>query len=198
VIDHLTETYRCFDVATIHIYFNYKEHEEQITQKLVANLLKQLVLQRSQPSEFTSWLFKQTSGKVTPRLKDLLAALYAEMEQFSRVFVVIDALDECSEDDEDRGLDESRPGARSGLLDALRNAPQCAKWLVTSRSLPSIREEVNGSPLIDIAAAQEDVEAYVKRQLKSNKTLLNILKKQKYDSLRKDIVDTILDTSGGM
>jgi hypothetical protein len=187
IIDTLFDKFPETSTATIHLYLNYKDGSEQTAEKLTASLLKQLIHQDLPLSDEVQRLFETYSQtQALPPLSALVSALHAQMNQFSRVFVVVDALDECSDDE----------SARNEFLDALKSLPDCVKWLVTSRRIYSIEEEVGDSPVLDIAAANEDVEAYIKGRMERERNLRKVL--GKHEALRELVVETILGQVDGM
>ena len=72
---------------------------------------------------------------------------------YSRVFIVIDALDECRLSD----------GSRTRLLSELfaLQANSGANFFATSRFIPEITEKFEGSPSLEIHAREEDVRRYL-------------------------------------
>ena len=101
-------------------------------------------------------------------------------QSFSRVFILIDALDEC------------------GLHDALANlfvGQQSRRFnlLATSRSLPAIEQLFAGHDHIEIRADVDDVHAYLSQQMAR---LPNPARKDVH--LHTDIKDTIVTFVDGM
>lgn len=80
-----------------------------------------------------------------PQLLQVIAA------RFSRVYLVIDALDECN----DRG------GTWSGLIKEIRKLPPNLHLLCTSRPVGDIEQLFSGSPCQEIRASKLDVEMYL-------------------------------------
>jgi len=72
---------------------------------------------------------------------------------YSRVFIVIDALDECRLSD----------GSRARLLSELftLQANSGANFFATSRFIPEITEKFEGSPPLEIHTREEDVRRYL-------------------------------------
>ncbi|KAH7112350.1 hypothetical protein EDB81DRAFT_670829 [Dactylonectria macrodidyma] len=128
-----------------YVYLDYLRQHEQKVEDLLANILKQLSGCRSSlPSELND-LHKQHAGKrgvTRPSLQDILKVLPCVAALYSRVFIIIDALDECDDSD----------GSRTQFLRELKNLQQkCnAKLFATSRHIPDIIEEFDGSATLDI------------------------------------------------
>src|SRR5271170_1934572 len=127
VVNHLQTLFD--SVATTFIYCNYTERAEQTVSNLVASLLRQIVQGRRAISDDVNSFFechrRQTSR---PILDQLIDVLISEIRTRSKVFIVVDALDECREDDATRAL----------LLEVLRSLPRQVNLMVTSRNLSSI------------------------------------------------------------
>ena len=87
-----------------------------------------------------------------PNLDELREALRAEVGRYSKVFIIIDALDELVEQDRGRLIKEVQSLANVGLL-------------VTSRPLAVIEQILLGEMSIDIRAHEEDVRKYVKHRI---------------------------------
>src|SRR5277367_1670749 len=96
IIDHLESAFKDqSDVGIAYIYCNYKE-EAQTSVHLVGSLLHQLVQRHSNPSNEIHSLYKSHFSKRThPTLSEYSTLLQSECRSFSKVVIVIDALDEC-------------------------------------------------------------------------------------------------------
>ncbi|KAJ7109040.1 hypothetical protein C8R43DRAFT_1139716 [Mycena crocata] len=118
-----------------------------------------------------------------PKSKDEL-----KIQGFKRVFIVIDALDEYSEDNRQDFLEMMACLQRLG-----------ANIIITSRD--HISDHVNGSGLvniqrIDIRATTEDITMYVQTYMEKQTHMARILRKE--PSLRQEIVNTVVQSCQGM
>src|SRR5438046_8080422 len=102
VINYLERTFiDDDDVGIAFIYFKYKEN--QSIENLLGCLLQQLAQRRSDVSDNIRNLYNNHIKKNTrPSLSEYSKLLKTEAYSLSRVFIVIDALDECIEADESR------------------------------------------------------------------------------------------------
>ncbi|KAI9839251.1 MAG: hypothetical protein M1819_003245 [Sarea resinae] len=148
------------DYGLAYIYCGYKRHEEQKYVDLIASLLKQIVHGRhSLPSELVT-LYQQHSRKGTrPNADDILAILYSVLDDYSKVFIVVDALDECG------NTDGSRNRLLSEMLRLQARTKAQAKLLATSRFIPDIVQAFEGCLSIEIRAQEEDVRQYLDSQM---------------------------------
>ncbi|KAL6406085.1 hypothetical protein AUP68_10647 [Ilyonectria robusta] len=80
-------------------------------------------------------------------------ALQCVASLFSRVFIVVDALDECGDSD----------GSRTQFLSELANlqANSGAKLFATLRHIPDIIQKFDRSDTLEIRASDEDIRAYL-------------------------------------
>ncbi|RYP92526.1 hypothetical protein DL770_001392 [Monosporascus sp. CRB-9-2] len=97
VVDDLRK--RFHDDATIgiaYVYCNFRRHDEQKAEDLLSSLLKQLSQGRPSLPETVKALYdSHLKGKTRPSLGEISGSLQSVGAMYSRVFVVIDALDEC-------------------------------------------------------------------------------------------------------
>ena len=90
-----------------------------------------------------------------PSLAEYLHLLHKVVPMFSQAFLLVDALDECKEDD----------GARQRLLAALRELSASFRIVVTSRWVPAIESELSEALKLEIRADSEDVAEYVRSRI---------------------------------
>ena len=128
-------------------------------------------------------LHKKNGTRLT--LNEALRVLVSAARRFSKVFIVLDALDECPE----------ASGTRAGLLAALRTLKDTFKLLVTSRDLSSIAEDFCDAQL-RISASNDDVRRYIEKRIDSERWLKRYVKK--CPELQEEIVTKILENVQGM
>ena len=145
-------------VGLAYIFCNYKAQVEQNITGLLAAILKQLVQGRSSITVLVSHLHKRHSSRGTrPSLKEIFTALQSVVRSFSITYIVVDALDECSNQD----------GTRSRLLARLHDLQQEAdlRLIVTSRFIPDIENQFRLMPALEIRASEADVKRFVHSQI---------------------------------
>jgi hypothetical protein len=182
VVQHLETLFQDDDkLAVACIYFNYKEHMEQTMDNLVASLLKQIFRVSGANSEKIKSLHnRHRKSSTRPTFDELSRLLELEMETYSKVFIVVDALDECREDDE----------TCAKFLRFLRSLPENVSLMVTSRYIPSIAQGLNGMERLDIRATDKDVATYADNRIN--------LAPQHITDLRELIVSKIVKNADGM
>ena len=158
VIDHLWDTIRDEKVGIAYIYFNYRRQLEQTSVNLLGSLLKQLLQERPSISNDLRSLYEHhTCKKTRPTFDEILKVLHTEMTDYSRIFIVVDALDECPDGD----------GIRQLLLANLYalQATTAMNLMVTSRFIPKITQEFRKAIWLEIRACDEDVKRYLEGQM---------------------------------
>lgn len=168
-----------------YIYCNYKQQTEQSVLNLITSLLKQLVQDDCAAYGDVKCLYDRHKVLGTrPTLDEFLHAFRLAAERYSKMFIVVDALDECSY------------GIRRRLLTALRTLTSTANLLVTSRDLSSIAEEFQGATRLDIYASDDDVRRYIERRIPHESRLAKHVEGQPV--LQEEIVRRILENVQGM
>ena len=112
-----------------------------------------------------------------------LAILRSIAASFARVFIVIDALDECD------------PAILNGFIKPLTKLPDI-RILVTSRDLPYIERCFVSSRRLEIRANEADIRSYVQDRIKEEVELADFVNED--DTLRGKIVNTLVQRSCGM
>jgi hypothetical protein len=158
-IDFLTTQVQSSTTGVAWIYCNYKSRSEQTGIELLSALLNHLV-QDETPGvvEIVRSLHEQcVAEKSRPSLEDLKKALEEVLANFSIVYIVIDAIDECSSED----------GTRRQLLDHLRGIQRCTdiRLMVTSRTIPEIVDEFQDAITVEVRAHDQDVIRFVAGQM---------------------------------
>jgi hypothetical protein len=88
-------------ISIAYLYCNYKRSHEQKLEDLLLNLLKQLAQRCLVTPDGVQALYdKYKTRSDRPSSKDLSEALQSVISSFSKVFIIIDALDECQVNDE--------------------------------------------------------------------------------------------------
>jgi Cdc6-like AAA superfamily ATPase len=159
IINHLQETFQMNqDVGVAYIFCKYNQKSEQDTTSILPSILKQLVQASPLLLEDLRALYERRH-RGQPRLQraELCTMLEKTCQVYSRVYIVIDALDECSDSD------RTRDDIISQLLDLELKCN--VGLLVTSRSLPEIRARFCSFPTLEIRASDEDVKRFTENRI---------------------------------
>lgn len=157
VIQHLTDRFHNDPtVGRAYIYYNFRRKDEQKLDDLLASLLKQLSETRHALPNVVKELYERCMGRGTtrPSTHELFEVLQSVSASYSRVFIVVDALDECHNSD----------GCRREFLSHLfaLQSHSNANILVTSRPLPEIVEHFEEGAQLEIRATDDDIRKYLK------------------------------------
>ena len=176
---------RIHDNTTIrvaYLYCNIRMQREQKVDDLLANLLKQLAQgQRSLPSSVED-LYKQHKKKETLQsLHQTSIALRSVIRMYKRVFIIVDALDECQT--------SNRTGFLSELF-SIQKEVQKVNILVTSRFIPEIVDQFKNSPRLEIRADSRDVARYLEGHIQQLPSFVR-QNRQLQQEIKKGIVETV-------
>jgi hypothetical protein len=176
----------------VYFYFDFKDMEKQIPELMLRSLLRQLLQRLVTVPETVDALFLSCeSRKQQPSLHALLAIAPQVMRAFTHVYIVLDALDECTQ--------------RLELMDILETV---ARWqldnvhlLMTSRKELDI--EMSLMSYIgkdDVVGLQEDlvdmdILRYVQQRLRDDKGLA---KWNKDAVIRQEIETALMHGARGM
>jgi len=171
-------------IGIAYIYCNFQRHNEQSLNHLLRSLLKQLAHNQSSIPRIVQDLYDRHKGKHTqPSFEETSRALYSVASMYSRVFIIIDALDEC----------QVSEGCRSRFLSDIFALQQKSKVNIfaTSRFIPEVTEKFMGYTSLEIRANNGDVRKYLEgRILQSDRELLK--------NFREEIITKITEVVDGM
>lgn len=155
VVDHLHSKFQNdASVGIAYIYCNFRRQQEQKPEDLLASLLKQLVQEKHSMPEIMKSLYKRHKNKRTrPLIEEVSKVLYSVVADYSKTFIIIDALDEC----------QVINGSRMNLLSKILylQAKIGASLFATSRFIPEIIKNFEGCVSLEILASDKDVHRYV-------------------------------------
>jgi hypothetical protein len=141
-------------IGIAYIYCNFRRQDEQKAESLLASLLRQLCQEQPRLVDSVKTLYDRHRDRRTrPSLDEILGFLQSVAVTYSRVFILVDALDECQISD----------GCRQKFLSGLFNLQaKCeVNLFATSRSISSIEKEFEGDTMLEIRASEEDVRRYL-------------------------------------
>jgi hypothetical protein len=184
-IDHLCNTAPA-DVGVAYLFCNYKSQAEQSVQNLLSTLLQQLVHSRLGIATPVKELYDRCLTRNSkPSLDEISAVLEKVCSNYSRVYIVTDALDECSD----------KNNCRSQLIERLRELQMRAdvQLLFTSRFIPEVTDKFLSDPVLEVQANEEDLRRFVAGQLPR---LPNCIRRD--DALTRVVQSRIVQAVGGM
>ncbi len=142
------------NIGIVYLYCNFRRQDEQKAESLLVSPLKQLAQRKSSLPESVKSLHDRHKAKHTrPSLDEISRTLQSVAAMYSRVFIIVDALDEC----------QVTCGCRTRFLSELRDlqAKSRVNLFATSRFILDITEKFEGCISLEIRATDHDVRRYV-------------------------------------
>jgi hypothetical protein len=172
-------------VGIAYLYCNFRQKHEQKAQDLLTSLLKQLSEEWSTlPDSVKSLYDKHKKKRTRPSLDEISSTLQSVVSTYSRVIIIVDALDECQE------LDGNRTRFLSIIFEL--QSKYGVHIFATSRTNDDIASSFIGKKPLKIYATNEDINSYL------NERMLH-LKSDIFDrSIRDMIVSEITKSVDGM
>lgn len=163
-------------VGVAYVFCDYRQQNFQTANILLASLLRQL-LQKIPliPEHIKNLYFKYRDAKRRLQLKDLCQCLDVVIGDFSKVHIVIDALDECDWE------------ARHYLLKQIFDlqSKHNLGFFATLRPIPEVTSRFEDCQSLEIRAHIEDVKTYLSGQIvrlpvfvRKNRSLLEFVTKR--------------------
>ena len=188
VVDHLSAKFVNDDsVGIAYIYCNYQRQQEQRPADLLSSLLKQLAQkQPTMPIDVKNLYKFHVDNGTRPSFGEIMKVLRSIAGSYYRVFIIIDALDECHFSN--KGFDQ--------ILSELFNLQVHAQvnLFTTSRFIPEITSQFEGCIWKEIRAEDDDVLRYINKRL----SLLPQTRKSKYQDVQNAIRSEVLKAADGM
>lgn len=188
MVDQLTTRFeKDKAIGIAYIYCNFQRKDEQKLSDLLGSLLKQLAqAQSSYLPECVRALYDKHKDKRTrPSFDEIRTTLHSVAAEYSRIFIFIDALDEC----------QVAGGCRDRFISELFNLQnECgANFFATSRFIPDITEKFNDCEPLEIRATDHDIRLYISGRI----SLLPSFVRQSSD-LQEEIKTAIVSAVNGM
>jgi hypothetical protein len=141
-------------IGIAYLYCNFRRQDEQKIDDLLAGLLKQLAgCQLSLPGSVKDLYDRHKTKRTRPSPDEISRSLQSVVTTYSRVFIVIDALDECQ---------VSHSCRTTFLSEMFSLQAKCgANLFATSRFIPEITGKFQRSISLEIRASDHDVRRYL-------------------------------------
>ena len=166
------------------LFCSFNEQGDQTAYKFMGALLKQLVQTRQDLSSVIRSMYDRRENDRRPDFRELADAFRTELERFSKIFIIVDALDETLESGD----------IRMTLLPELQSRP--INLLVTSRHDPTIKKQFSEAQLCEIYATDEDMRSYISKRMGQERRLSRQI--MSVPSLRNDIPARVVGSAKGM
>jgi Cdc6-like AAA superfamily ATPase len=189
VVDHLNAKFRNDTAVGIaYIYCSYQPQQEQRAEDLLLSLLGQLAWERpSVPPDVKCLYDHHRTKRSHPSFDEIVRALQSTIQLYSRVFIIIDALDEYYVSNNER---------QKRLLSAVFGLQDKAQLslFATSRFISEITSQFRGCIYKEIRAHDDDILSYVNRRIPQ------LLKSQisKYPQVQEAVRGDVVKAVDGM
>jgi Cdc6-like AAA superfamily ATPase len=189
VVEHLQQTFQNDPTVKVaYIYCNFRLRSQQTPVELLSGLLQQLVqVQPSLPESLVNLYNSHRTKRTRPSLQDISRELLSATNEFSKTYIIIDALDECDTSD------GNQQKFLSELLD-LQGRAQVSLF-ATSRPIPEIEEKFKEKSCesLEIRASQNDVEKYISSHMQNLPSFV-----MNKPDLQREIQSAIVNAVNGM
>jgi hypothetical protein len=181
-VEHLQNLFRNdASVGIAYVYCNFRRQQEKPAD-LLASLLKQLIERRPSVPESITTLYKRHNDERTrPSFDEISKALHSTVADYSRTFIITDALDEF----------QISEGGRKTLISEMfkLQAMTGANLFATSRFNNEITKQFKEALSLEIRATDEDVQGYLDGRMPLLQS--DILDNDIRDMIRRKIVKAV-------
>lgn len=180
------QSHRAFAIG--YFYFDFSDPEKQRHENLVRSLIVQFSARASKVPEALETLYSQNKdGQTQPSTDALTAVLEIIFQAFDQSFIIIDALDECSDRQELLSFINGIIDWKVGKLHVLATS---RKETDISEVLdPLITEQIS----IQNGLVNADIRLYIQERLRNDRKL-----KKWPEKIRMEIETTLMDGAHGM
>ena len=189
MVNHLECNYPFERNAVAILYLSYREQEEQSAKHLIGSLVRQVAYGNTTLSDDVIGLYRDHKRKESrPTINELSKILQSEISRLSEVFILVDAMDECSVNNY----------TREELLTTLQRLLELpnVRLMITSRPVASIEAHLQGMTHLEIRAADEDIRKYIENRIPKERRLIPYVRGD--HAFQVSIVDTIIAKAQGM
>lgn len=186
VVDRLQHNLIAKNVAVTYFYFDYREHSLRTPAIFVASLLRQLAIQISPFPASLIDFYDEHKHEQAQRLNPQLTEVFEDVcRRVDKLYVVIDALDECAE-----------ARSRKAILEILRKLKSNAFHLfLTARPhTEKLQPYFQDVRTVEISANKNDLQTYCVNMINSSDSTRELMNEE----LKKEIIETIVAKADGM
>jgi hypothetical protein len=171
------------NIGVAYSYFNFRRQDEQKIDDLLASLLKQLAEnQLSLPSTVKDLYDQHKTKRTRPSLDEASKGIRSVAALYSRVFIIVDAFDEC----------QGSASCRTTFLSEMfRLQANCGVNLfATSRFIPEITRKFQSGISLEIRADKEDIGRYLEAHMR-HLSSFDEWSRQLQDEIKASISDAV-------
>ncbi|KAF1994164.1 ankyrin repeat protein, partial [Amniculicola lignicola CBS 123094] len=173
-------------VGVVYVYFDFRRQAEHDEINILSNVLRQLSQERTTIPDVLQALYRcHVKSQKRPTLADVTKSLQSVSTSFSRIFIIVDALDEC------QAIGNCRMNFLSAIFELQRICG--LNLFVTSRPIPDITGNFRNNLSLEIRGDKEDMRKYVESHISSLPRFV-----RDSDELQDLIATQIVEASDGM
>ncbi|SLM33828.1 P-loop containing nucleoside triphosphate hydrolase [Lasallia pustulata] len=180
------------EVAVAYFYFDFNNVEKQKSDNMIRSLITQLSRKSKKKLNKLEALFSFcNNGERQPDVEGLLIVLKEVVEGFDETYIVLDALDECSDREELLECIEQIQGWKLRQLHMLVTS----RWLIDIKESLEPLTEPRGRMCIQSASVNADILTYVHEKLQNDRSLKRWSSKPK---VQEEIETALMQKADGM
>ncbi|KAK2868085.1 hypothetical protein FQN49_003171 [Arthroderma sp. PD_2] len=186
VIDKIKSSVSDHEALAFH-YFDYQEQDRQTPSSVLSSILRQILAMIPSIPQCVADAYHKVNGSSFPiPLHELEKLILGVTHDIRRTYIIIDALDECSESTHRKPV--------LSFLDQILKQNQTVRLFVTSRPFPhDIKAIFQAQPQVLIQAHESDLRQYLYREID-----LAGIQDVVDHSFATKIVDTLVSKAEGM
>ncbi|OTA70038.1 hypothetical protein K449DRAFT_321144, partial [Hypoxylon sp. EC38] len=184
-IQYLREKVRGSSTSSLaFVYCDYRQRQDQKASILLGNIWAQLFRQRGPSATEIEQLFGEIMARFdfTPTRTLITNMIRDELTNgnLDRTYIVVDALDECTDENE-----------RNGFIDSLRSLQPLVNVLVTSRTTYLDNGEFSDVRTFRFIPTDEDMSIYVNARIRESKKMSGYVgrRPELSDNIRRIVVE---------
>ena len=184
VVNYLWKHIQAEGIGVTYFYCDFQKWANESVVRIVATILRQLIEEHSSiPSTVAALYDLYARSRNGPPLDEIVRALQVVISDYTKIYLVIDGLDECLEHTGFRLLSVCRQLQSTGRV----------HLMVTSRPQYEVLQYFKAAPTLKIRADYFDLRSYVADQISRLPRY-----EEMSDKLREEIVHRISTQSDGM
>ncbi|PHH81562.1 hypothetical protein CDD82_491 [Ophiocordyceps australis] len=187
VVEDLSQRFKGDDnIGIAYLYCNFKSYRNLKAIDLLASILKQLAQGKaSLPNSVQSLFNNCDKGRTRPLNEQVSITMHSVVMEYTRVFIIVDALDE---------LTMSYDCGEKLLSELFALCKDCEiNLFATSRFIPGITSKFQDCLWLNIKATDHDVQTYLEAQASSLPIFVS-----RDSELSKQVVNSIMKATDGM
>ena len=176
---------RTSNCALAYFYFAFDDAGSQRVEPMIRSLAAQLCSQSMSIHPFIDTLYKKCSrGLVLPTLNDLQDALAKLLDTFDQVYIVLDALDECTEQQQMTIMIKQIARWNKPQLHLLATSRK--EWGIEEIMIDLVKEA--NRTCIEGKSVDDDIESYIHNRLRTDGRLKRWRKLEKEQEIRETLI----------